>query len=104
MIFTKIPPPKTTSVNFGFGFNEEIGVKVKGDVFGVVESVKAASDLYMPVSGEITEINESLSDSPELINDDPYEKGWVIRVKISEDDLSSLLSPEEYLKTIGTSS
>ena len=74
------------------------------DVFGVVESVKAASDLYMPVSGEITEINESLNDSPELINDDPYEKGWVIRVKISEDDLSSLLSPEEYLKTIGTSS
>ena len=76
----------------------------KGDVFGVVESVKAASDLYMPVSGEITEINESLNDSPELINDDPYEKGWVIRVKISEDDLSSLLSPDEYLKTIGTSS
>lgn len=76
----------------------------KGDVFGVVESVKAASDLYMPVSGEITEINESLNDSPELINDDPYEKGWVIRVKIFEDDLSSLLSPEEYLKTIGTSS
>ena len=76
----------------------------KGDVFGVVESVKAASDLYMPVSGEITEINESLNDSPELINDDPYEKGWVIRVKISENDHSSLLSPEEYGKTIGASS
>ena len=76
----------------------------KGDVFGVVESVKAASDLYMPVSGEVLEVNEMLNDSPELINDDPYEKGWVIRVKISEDDLSSLLSPEEYSKAIGTSS
>ena len=76
----------------------------KGDVFGVVESVKAASDLYMPVSGEITEINESLNDSPELINDDPYEQGWVIKVKISEDDLSGLLSPKEYSKAIGTSS
>ena len=76
----------------------------KGDVFGVVESVKAASDLYMPVSGEVLEVNEMLNDSPELINDDPYEKGWVIRVKISEDDLSSLLSPEEYGKTIGSSS
>ena len=51
----------------------------KGDVFGVVESVKAASDLYMPVSGEVLEVNEMLNDSPELINDDPYEKGWVIR-------------------------
>ena len=76
----------------------------KGDVFGVVESVKAASDLYMPVSGEVLEVNEMLNDSPELINDDPYEKGWVIRVKISENDHSSLLSPEEYGKTIGSSS
>ena len=76
----------------------------KGDVFGVVESVKAASDLYMPVSGEVLEVNEMLNESPELINDDPYEKGWVIRVKISEDDLSGLLSPEEYSKAIGTSS
>jgi len=76
----------------------------KGDVFGVVESVKAASDLYMPVSGEVLEVNEMLNDSPELINDDPYEQGWVIRVKISEVDLSSLLSPEEYSKAIGTSS
>ena len=59
----------------------EVGTEFsKGDVFGVVESVKAASDLFMPVSGEIVEVNEDLNDSPELINDAPYEGGWIIKV------------------------
>lgn len=69
----------------------------KGDVFGVVESVKAASDLYMPMDGEIAEINEALEDEPELVNSDPYGAAWMIKFKPS--DLSqwdSLLTPEQY--------
>ena len=76
----------------------------KGDVFGVVESVKAASDLFMPVSGEIVEVNEDLNDSPELINDAPYEGGWIIKVKISDTDQSHLLSPDDYSKVTGSAS
>ena len=76
----------------------------KGDVFGVVESVKAASDLFMPVSGEIVEVNEDLNDSPELINDAPYEGGWIIKVKISDSDQSHLLSPDDYSKVTGSAS
>ncbi len=52
-----------------------------GESFGVVESVKAASDVYMPVSGEVTAINEELEDSPELVNEDPYGRGWFIRIR-----------------------
>ncbi|MFP4323852.1 MAG: glycine cleavage system protein GcvH [Anaerolineales bacterium] len=55
-----------------------------GDVFGVVESVKAAADLKMPVAGEVTEVNESLEDEPEAINTDPYGKGWIIKIKITD--------------------
>lgn len=83
----------------------EVGTEFsKGDVFGVVESVKAASDLFMPVSGEIVEVNEDLNDSPELINDAPYEGGWIIKVKISDTDQSHLLSPDEYSKVTGSTS
>lgn len=83
----------------------EVGTELsKGDVFGVVESVKAASDLFMPVSGEIVEVNEDLNDSPELINDAPYEGGWIIKVKISDTDQSHLLSPDDYFKVTGSSS
>ena len=53
----------------------------KGDVFGVVESVKAASDLYMPVSGEIVEVNDALEDTPEVVNSDPFGEGWFIKIK-----------------------
>ena len=56
-------------------------------VFGVVESVKAASDLFMPVSGEIVATNDGLYDSPEKVNDDPYQEGWMIKVKASEDSV-----------------
>lgn len=59
-----------------------------GDSFGVVESVKAASDLYMPVDGEVLEVNEALEDSPESVNTSPYEDGWIMKIKIS--DLSSV--------------
>ena len=66
-------------------------------VFGVVESVKAASDLYMPVSGEIVEINEELNDSPECVNNNPYESGWMIRVRPTQSLAESgLLSPSLY--------
>ena len=83
----------------------EVGTELsKGDVFGVVESVKAASDLFMPVSGEIVEVNENLNDSPELINDAPYEGGWIIKVKISDTDQSHLLSPDDYFKVTGSAS
>jgi glycine cleavage system H protein len=81
----------------------EVGTEFsKGDVFGVVESVKAASDLFMPVSGEIVEVNEDLNDSPELINEAPYEGGWIIKVKISDTDQSHLLSPDDYSKVTGS--
>ena len=66
-------------------------------VFGVVESVKAASDLYMPVTGEVVEINEELNDSPESVNNTPYESGWMIRVRPTQPVAESvLLSPSAY--------
>jgi glycine cleavage system H protein len=68
-----------------------------GEEAGVVESVKAASDIFSPVSGTVIEINEALEDSPELVNSDPYDDGWFFKVKISDvDELSSLLGAEEY--------
>lgn len=78
----------------------EIGTTLsKGEVFGVVESVKAASDLYMPMSGEIVEINEVLDDEPEIINDDPYGAGWMIKINPSNpSEWDSLLSGEDYDK------
>ncbi|PAB57721.1 glycine cleavage system protein GcvH [Anaeromicrobium sediminis] len=67
-----------------------------GDVFGVIESVKAASDSYMPVSGKITGINEELEDSPELLNNSPYES-WILKVEISDlSELDSLMDHEDY--------
>ncbi len=71
----------------------------KGEVFGVVESVKAASDLYMPMSGEVVEINEVLEDQPEIVNDDPYGQGWMIKIKPSDPgQWDSLLSGADYQK------
>jgi glycine cleavage system H protein len=76
----------------------EVGdVLETGDTFGVVESVKAASDLYMPVGGEISEVNEALEDAPEVINQDPYGEGWMIRITPSaEGEYDLLMSDEEY--------
>ena len=68
-----------------------------GEVFAVVESVKAASDVYMPVSGEILEINEELEDSPELVNSDPYGEAWFVRVAMANpDELDDLMDADAY--------
>ena len=69
----------------------------KGDVFAVVESVKAASDVYMPLTGEIVEINEDLEDSPELVNEDPYGAAWFVRMSIVDlAELDDLLDADAY--------
>ena len=82
---------------------ESIGDSLnKEEIFGSVEAVKTVSDLFIPVSGEITEMNESLEDNPELINDDPYGDGWIIKMKINDSsELNDLLSPEEYKELVG---
>ena len=73
-----------------------------GDVFGSVEAVKTVSDLFLPVSGKIIEFNADLEDSPELLNSDPYGKGWIIKMEVEEGtDFSELLSAEDYQATIG---
>ncbi len=76
----------------------ELGEKIsKDDPFGAVESVKAVSDLYAPVSGTVTEVNDALPDTPELINEDPYGEGWIIKVALSDaNELDDLMTPEEY--------
>jgi glycine cleavage system H protein len=69
----------------------------KDEPFGVVESVKAASDVYAPVSGEVTEVNDDLVSSPELINDDPYGDAWLIRVEMSDtSEIEHLMSAQDY--------
>lgn len=74
----------------------------EGDSFGVVESVKAASDLYMPVEGKILAINETLADSPESVNADPYESAWMIRIQpAGKADLSALLDSAAYTEIVG---
>ncbi|MGB0413122.1 MAG: glycine cleavage system protein GcvH [Coraliomargarita sp.] len=80
----------------------EVGASFeKGDTFGVVESVKAASDLYMPVDAEVLEINEDADSSPELLNQDPYEAGWLLKIRISSSEqLGELLNPEAYSELI----
>lgn len=68
-----------------------------GDAAAVVESVKAASDVYAPVAGEVVEANEALSDNPELINNDPFGEGWIFQLKIENPDaLEELLTPDDY--------
>ncbi len=74
----------------------------KDDVFGTVEAVKTVSDLFLPMSGKIIEFNENLSDSPEFINDSPYEDGWIIKVEVSNvDEISQLLDNNQYKDLIG---
>jgi glycine cleavage system H protein len=80
----------------------EVGEKiVKDDPFGAVESVKAVSDVYAPVSGTVLETNDVLPDNPETINDDPYGDGWMIRVDLSDkDDLKDLMDEVEYAEYV----
>jgi len=76
----------------------EVGRKIKaGDTCAVVESVKTASDIYSPLSGEITEVNADVVADPALVNSEPYEDGWFFRIKIANpDELKALLGPEQY--------
>lgn len=72
-----------------------------GENFSLVESVKAASDIYAPISGVIIEINEELEDSPELVNEEPYEGGWIAKIKLSDEgDLEHLIPGDQYLESI----
>jgi glycine cleavage system H protein len=81
----------------------EAGRKVKaGEACAVVESVKTASDIYSPVSGEIVEQNEPVTEKPDLVNTEPYAGGWFFKIKLSNPaELNTLLSPEDYQKQIG---
>ena len=83
VVFVELPEPGTNLA--------------QGEAFGVVESVKAASDVFMPVGGEIAEVNEALGDNPELINEEPFGKGWILKVKAKDEgELSSLLDATAY--------
>lgn len=74
----------------------------EGEVFGSIEAVKTVSDLLMPVGGEVLELNAELEDTPELVNNDPYGKGWIIQVAVGDaKELDALMSAEEYKKFIG---
>ena len=74
----------------------------EGDSLGTVEAVKAVSEIYAPISGIIEEINESLADSPEIVNSEPYEGGWIAKIKIDDEkEIETLLSVEEYKELIG---
>ena len=85
VVYVELPEPGTE-----LEFHQSIGV---------VESVKAVSDIYSPISGEVTEVNEGLNDSPELVNEDPHGKGWIIKMKIRDDsDLDKLMSASDYEK------
>ena len=73
----------------------------KGDEFGTLESVKAVSELYMPVGGEVTAINEALEDAPELVNNDPYGEGWMIEIKASDpSETEALMDKDAYLDSL----
>ncbi|MDA3868014.1 MAG: glycine cleavage system protein GcvH [Salinivirgaceae bacterium] len=73
----------------------------KGDVYGTIEAVKTVSDMYMPVSGEVSEVNPNLEDAPETVNEDPYEKGWMIKIKMSDQkELNDLMSATDYEKEV----
>ena len=73
----------------------------KGEAFGVVESTKAVSDLFAPVSGKVVEVNDPLADAPETVNEDPYEEGWMIVVEVADPkDLGDLLDPATYQKFV----
>lgn len=73
----------------------------KDQVFGTIEAVKTVSDLFMPVSGEVTTVNPKLEDTPDIVNKDPYGEGWLVKIKISDPgQFEELLTPEQYRKLI----
>ncbi|MGV3560557.1 glycine cleavage system protein GcvH [Larkinella arboricola] len=74
----------------------------KGEIFGSIEAVKTVSDLFLPVGGEVLEINPDVEKSPELVNDDPYGRGWIIRLKLTDGaETDDLLSAEAYKELVG---
>ncbi|MFH0843765.1 MAG: glycine cleavage system protein GcvH [Bacteroidota bacterium] len=77
---------------------ETLGETFKqGDVFGTIEAVKTVSDMFMPVGGEILEVNPAIEESPDVVNKDPYGKGWMIKIKIADSaEAAGLLSPDQY--------
>lgn len=80
----------------------ELETEVKaGEEFGVIESVKAASDLYSPISGEVVEVNEEAMEDPSIINRDPYGEGWILKVKIDDDgEMSQLMDSDDYAELL----
>jgi glycine cleavage system H protein len=82
---------------------ETVGDKLdSNEVFGTVEAVKTVSDLYLPVSGEILEVNPRLADEPELINNDPFGEGWIVKVKVDNtEDVASLMDVDAYKSQVG---
>ncbi|MDO8968757.1 MAG: glycine cleavage system protein GcvH [Algoriphagus sp.] len=81
---------------------ETVGETIEaGEVFGSVEAVKTVSDLFMPITGEIIEFNDKLESEPELVNEAPYEAGWMVKVKISNDSFTELLDASEYAELVG---
>ena len=75
----------------------------KEEVFGTIEAVKTVSDIFMPISGEVLEINSKIEDEPELVNKDPYGEGWLIKISIADSsELDELLTPEQYNDLINT--
>ena len=88
LVYIELPEPETTVET--------------GQECAVVESVKAAADIYSPVSGEVIEINEAVLDNPQLINEDPYGNGWLFRVRPFENDFVGLLSSDEYTKQVAS--
>lgn len=80
-----------------------VGTEVaKDDVFGTVEAVKTVSDLFMPLTGTVLEINNDLNDNPELVNADPYQKGWMVKIAITDlAEVNGLLSADEYKALVG---
>ena len=83
---------------------DTVGETVEKDqVFGTVEAVKTVSDLFMPLSGEILEVNDNLNNQPELVNQDPYNEGWIIKIKITDaSQADGLLSVDEYKSLVGS--
>lgn len=74
----------------------------RGDSFGTIEAVKTVADMYAPISGKIIEVNKSLNDAPETVNADPYEKGWIVKIELSDlSELDSLLDVEAYKDIVG---
>lgn len=82
---------------------ETVGEELsKGESFGTIEAVKTVSDLFMPVSGEVLEFNDSLNTNPELVNQDPYGKGWIVKIRVADKaELATLLTSAKYSELLG---